>query len=83
MFANPMDDWMHHMWGWGTWGMGWGMFLSLLALVLIGFAIYQAFYAPRGYRTRREDPLEIARRRYAEGEISREEHEELRRKLQE
>ena len=76
------------MWdGWhmGGWGWGWGILWVALfwALVIAGLVLLVRYLArsnqpvgPRG-----EQPLEILKRRYARGEISREEFEEKKRDL--
>jgi putative membrane protein len=66
-------------------GMGWWMlFVSIVFLLFWASVIWLFLQAAwRGDRpTGREDtPLEIARRRYARGDISKEQFEELRRDL--
>jgi putative membrane protein len=49
-------------------------------LILIG--LYFAFYPRRLAYINREDPMEIVRQRYARGEISKEEYEDIQRNLQ-
>ncbi len=61
------------------------MFIFLLLLVAIGFAAYW-FFRRRGGGSlfeseRKQEPLEIARRRYASGEISRQEFEQIKQDL--
>ena len=70
------------MWDMGD-GMGWWMILGSVWVVLFWMGIIWLFirvfergetrYTPGG-----ETPIEIARRRYARGEISREQFEQLR-----
>ena len=60
---------------WNFWGMGWGMWFWILVLIGVGYLFYIS-YSPRA--SRREDPLEVARLRYARGEVSAEELEEIR-----
>lgn len=64
------------------WGMGWGALWTLLLLVgliiLVVWLVRLMF--PQGSREP-EKPLELAQRRYAKGEISREEFESLKRDL--
>lgn len=66
-------------------GFGWWMMFGGLWMVLFWVAIIAAIiWGVRALGRRdeepqvREDPLEIARRRYARGEITREEFEEIR-----
>jgi putative membrane protein len=71
--------WWHHE------GFGWfAVFGGLLWLILLGVIIYMliSLLAPsRESGRREEDPLEIAKRRYAKGEIIREEFEQIRKDL--
>ena len=64
---------------WPMMGMGTGMWVWIL--IIAGIAYY--FYG--GYRPRRvvreNSPLEVARIRYARGEITLEEFEEIKRNL--
>jgi putative membrane protein len=71
------------MWD-GHEGMGWWMLLgSIWFVVFWGFVIWAAFAligrldGTKG-QANREEPLEIAKRRYARGEISKEEYDVLR-----
>ena len=71
--------WWHHE------GFGWfAVFGGILWLILLGVIIYLliSLLAPsREHRHQEEDPLEIAKRRYAKGESTREEFEQMRRDL--
>jgi putative membrane protein len=70
-------------WHWVN-GMGWWMvFGALLWIAVWASAIYLVVWlvrggGGRGGEERGGDPVEIARRRYARGEISREEFEQIR-----
>ncbi|MFZ5660257.1 MAG: SHOCT domain-containing protein [Pseudomonadota bacterium] len=80
---------MMHYWDWeDRWGMGWGMgpmgwLLMLLSWVaVIGLAIWLvAFLSRRPSRSTPPSALEILKRRYAEGEIDKEEYEQKRKDL--
>lgn len=85
---NPMFGFEHHMFnglhgGW-LWGMHWGGLV--VWLVLIGGVLWavsrsqQQSTVPRS--TRRERPLDLLQQRYANGEISAEEYEERKQRLQ-
>jgi uncharacterized membrane protein len=50
--------------------------------VLILISLYFAFYPRRFTYTNREGPFDIARRRYARGEISKKKYEEIQENLQ-
>ena len=72
-------------WGWDhmmSWGGGAAMWIALLAL--IGLVVYLAVRGtgPAGYREHpSETPLAILQKRYARGEITKQEFEEKRRDL--
>lgn len=67
-------------------GMGWSMWLGLLALALIAYAIYYAVTSSS--RKRRTSmygsnrALEILKERYARGEITREQYLRMREELE-
>ena len=67
-------------WLWGGWG---GMGMGIVFLLFMGYCMW--FFGFRGYvwprRRYTYDPLDIARARYARGEISKEEYEEIKRSL--
>ena len=71
--------WWHHE------GFGWfALFGGLLWLILWGTIIYlvvSVVASGREHRPREDDPLEIVKRRYAKGEITREEFEQIRKDL--
>jgi putative membrane protein len=70
------------MWGMHDgmgWWMLWGMLMmSLFWAVIVGLVVWGVARLTRDRSGRDETPLEIARRRYAGGEITREEFEQLR-----
>jgi putative membrane protein len=70
--------------GWGSmmhYGFGYGgMFMWIIFLIVIGFLIYfivQAQKTKGQPLTQNENPLDILKRRYAKGEITREEYERM------
>jgi putative membrane protein len=73
------------MWGEHE-GMGWWMLFGSVWFVLFWGAIIWLFvrvFGPRDEgQSRDESAIEIARRRYARGEISREDFEQIRRDLE-
>ncbi len=72
-----MGPWM--MWGWGG---GWMGFVAILFFILIGIGIYlflSGYLRPR--RVEADRALDIARERYARGEITKEEYDEVYRNL--
>lgn len=72
-----------HMMGYGSYG---GMFMWLILIILAGVVIY--FIFNQGKRTgnppdpTRESPVEILKRRYANGEISKEEFDRIKKDLE-
>lgn len=67
-------------------GMGWwmlfgGIWMLLFWGAIIWLAVWGVGQLSGASRRDRDTPLEIARRRYARGEITREEFEQLRRDL--
>lgn len=80
-------------WGWGGWGMmgpfGWIGMLLFWALIVLGIIyLWRALDLGSGFGhqedgggSRRDSALEIARERYAKGEIGREEFEQLKKDL--
>lgn len=72
--------WMHGIGGVGM-GLGILVWLALLGGIaaLVVWATRQ--YAPRAGSGRSEDALEILRRRYAQGEITREQFEQMKKDL--
>jgi len=75
--------------GWGSmmhYGFGYGgTFMWIIFLIVIGFLIYfivQAQKTKGETPTQNESPLDILRRRYAKGEIAREEYEKMKKDLE-
>jgi putative membrane protein len=80
-YGGVMGPWM--MGGFGIFGMLGGL---LILALLIGGAIWLVQFAPHGRGViptgpREETALEILKRRYASGDISKEQYEEMRRNL--
>jgi putative membrane protein len=77
----------HPMMGWGMWGFGMGiMMLIFWAAIIVGIVALVRWLWTQGKGTPstgdgRESPLDIAKRRYAGGEITKEEFEALKRDL--
>ena len=71
---------------WGFWPFG-GMVMGILWVVLLVALIYWIVRVTGGHRyslpeTHREDPLEILKKRYARGEINRQEYERMKKDLE-
>src|SRR5512146_2040538 len=80
--GNGYGGWMHGGWAW--WGMGLGfLFWIVLAAALV--LIIRAAVSPRADQgaggAAPETPLDVLQKRYARGDISREEYEQKRRDL--
>jgi putative membrane protein len=75
--------------GWGPmmhYGFGYGgMFMWIIFLIVIGFLIYfivQARKTKGQMPTQYESPLDILKKRYAKGEITKEEYEKMKKDLE-
>jgi len=75
--------------GWGPmmhYGFGYGgMFMWIIFLIVIGLLIYfivQAQKTKGRTPTQTESPLDILKKRYAKGEIAREEYERMKKDLE-
>ncbi len=75
--------------GWGPmmhYGFGYGgMFMWIIFLVVVGFLIYFVVQAQKGkgpMQTQAESPLDILRKRYAKGEISKEDFDRMKKDLE-
>jgi len=67
-------------WMWGGWDlMGWGMIIFGVLVILGSYFLLTEFTRPR--TSRRNDALEIAQLRYAQGDITLEEFEQIKRNL--
>lgn len=71
--------WMHG----GGWGFGILFWIVIAAMVVlaIGWAVWQRTERPHDGSASRETPMEILQRRYARGDMSKEEYEQKRRDL--
>jgi len=85
VFFSPWGNWgfIGHMPMMG-YGMAFGMFLApiLLLTLAAGIAYYALKPAETATSTQSDRALEIAKERYARGEISRDQYEQLRKDLQ-
>ena len=75
--------------GWGSmmhYGFGYGgMFMWIIFLIVIGLLIYfivQAQKTKGQTPTQHESPLDVLKRRYAKGEIAKEEYERMKKDLE-
>jgi len=80
--AQAPYDWgwrMHPMWGWGV-GMLFMMFI-FWALVIVALIVGIRWFMAQGPRMRSDSALEILRRRFACGEIEKDEFDAKRKAL--
>jgi len=80
--AQAPYDWgwrMHPMWGWGV-GMMFMMFI-FWALVIVALIVGIRWFMAQGPRMRSDSALEILRRRFACGEIEKDEFDAKRKAL--
>jgi putative membrane protein len=82
--------WMHDMMGWGMWMTPWGLILVVILVVILIYALAgRAGQRPSepssgSHREEKRDletPLDILKKRYARGEISREDFEQMKKDL--
>lgn len=68
-------------WGWMIWG--WMMMIVFLGVIVVGIVVLVRALANRNVlgQASQDSALEILRRRYAGGEISKEQFEEMKRTL--
>jgi len=75
-------------WGWGPmmhYGYGGGMFMWILFLIIIGLLIYFIVHATKTKSqmpTQSESALDILKKRYAKGEISKEDFDRMKKDLE-
>jgi putative membrane protein len=82
--------WMHDMMGWSTGMIPWGWILLMILLVILIYVLASrtgqrpsepSEGSQRQERTDPEPPLDILKKRYARGEISREDFEQMKKDL--
>ncbi|MFV8360983.1 SHOCT domain-containing protein [Flavobacterium sp. LS1P3] len=62
------------------WGMGWGMwFIPIIIILAIYFLVKKYLQTKSGPNS--ESPIEILKRRYANGEITKEQFEEIKKNI--
>lgn len=68
--------WMMH------YGFG-GILMWIIFLILVGAVLYVVISSQKGRSAQNESPLDILKKRYARGEITKEEFDKMKRNLQE
>jgi putative membrane protein len=82
--GSPQGPWA---WHYGMMGGGWGIFMMMVSMVLFwgiiigGIILLVRFLFPQFGSKSSEDSLEILKRRYASGEIGKEEFETKKRDM--
>ncbi len=77
---------MYHMWDWSS-GMGWWMGFGFIWMILFWGAVIALIvwavkkFSGRSDSNSKHNPLDTARERYARGEITKEEFEQIRKTL--
>jgi len=74
LFYGPHSLWGLHWAGWVFWGL-------VIAIIIWLLVRSQRDAVPPASHSDRETPLDVLQRRYAEGEISTEEYEERKKRL--
>lgn len=78
MHGNGMMDW-----GWPTHSLGWIAMLLFWGLAIVGIVAAARWLLSRGSGdSATESALDILKKRYARGEIAREEYERMKRDLE-
>jgi putative membrane protein len=86
----PMAAWAqqrpYEYWGmppfWGAWGIGVMLMMFVFwGLIIVGLVLGIRWLITQGREPRTDSPLDILKRRYARGEIDREEYEAKKRDL--
>ncbi len=71
--------WWHYSAGMGWWMIAWMVVFWGVLIALIVWGIRKL--TGRGDSTRKQDPLDVVKERYARGEITKEEFEQLKKDL--
>jgi putative membrane protein len=77
MGPHHMDDWGMPF-GFSNFGFG-GIFMWILLIAIIAIAVY--FFVKQSQGVRDESALDIAKKRYAKGEITKAELDEIKKNL--
>ena len=71
-------------WGWGGGGAWWGLLSFVFMVLVIGGTVVLVTWGVQqlGPRHHSDQPLDVLKRRYARGEITREQFEQMRRDVE-
>lgn len=82
---GPMHRWDGSEGYWCGFGYGYGgMFMGIVVLIVLAVVVYfivQAFRAKNSAGAGQESPLDILKKRYAKGDISKEEYDRIKNDL--
>lgn len=76
-----MMHWGDYGWGWGM-GFGWLFMIAFWILVILGVVYLVKLFASGERQIAEGSALDILKKRYAKGEISKEEFEEIKKSLE-
>ena len=79
--GGPMTGWGHMM-GYGGGGLFMWLILVIVLAVIVYFVFSQGKRSGDSMGSERETPTEILKRRYAKGEITKEEFERMKREIE-
>lgn len=77
-----MMHWGDYGWGWGM-GFGWLFMIIFWVLVTIGIVYLIQAVARRSKEEDKETPIDILKKRYAKGEITKDEYDRMKDELSE
>jgi len=84
-FANSNDDWYMGEWGHMMGGTVMWVIFPVIVLIVLGFVIYFILQSSRekssGSPSTMETPMDILKKRYAKGEITKEEFDRMKKDL--
>ncbi len=71
---------MHGSYGWGM-GLGWPLMILFWILAIVGIVYFVRLLVGQGRSPDNEAPIDILKKRFAKGEISKEEFDRMRDEL--
>lgn len=73
---------MYHGMGWGTWGFGWIIWIIVLVIIVWGIIKIVSSNSNKPQHKQDENALDILKKRYAKGEITKEQYDQMRKDIQ-